>query len=186
MTFGCEVQLLAWSETSQGGARITLQLADAEDLSFFQALTMKKGRGKEAIAGQRLMAGFAEIGDDEKPVKHEPTERNLAIEAETREISALAGNVKMRSSTSRFPDGLCGLAVKWLADEHFLRWIETCYPSVWDALQGDSEARAKYIICTTCGIESRSELNTNGVAAETFRSEFLLPYSEQRRKDGIA
>lgn len=92
---GCEVQLLAWSNTSTGGPRIVLQLADEADLEYFQRLTMAKGRGKNAIAGQRLMAAFQEIGDDETPAS-EP-------ELKGGELAQLAG--------------------KWCQREDFQEWV---------------------------------------------------------------
>ncbi len=59
-----EAMLMSWSETHSGGAKITLLLADPEDLEPFKAMTIKKGK----VAGQRLMYALVEIGHDEKPV----------------------------------------------------------------------------------------------------------------------
>ena len=67
-TFQGEVQLLNWSDTHRGGAKIVLQLADAADLEQFKLMTVKKGK----LAGQRLMAVMVEIGDDELPAEPEP------------------------------------------------------------------------------------------------------------------
>lgn len=64
IAFRGEVQLLRWSETSNGGATITLALSDPSDLENFKLMTLKKGQQ----AGQRLMAVMVELGDDEKPV----------------------------------------------------------------------------------------------------------------------
>lgn len=65
IAFQGEVQLLNWSETHNGGAKIVLQLADAADLERFKSMTVKKGNH----AGQRLATVMVEIGDDEKPIK---------------------------------------------------------------------------------------------------------------------
>lgn len=64
IAFQGEVQLLNWSETHNGGAKIVLQLADAADLEAFKAMTVRKGK----VAGQRLAVVMVEIGDDEQPV----------------------------------------------------------------------------------------------------------------------
>ena len=62
-TINLEAMLLRWSETSNGGATIVLQLADPDDLEQFKLMTLAKGK----IAGQRLQCVMVEIGDDELP-----------------------------------------------------------------------------------------------------------------------
>jgi len=62
-TINLEAMLLRWSETSNGGATIVLQLADPDDLEPFKLMTLAKGK----IAGQRLQCVMVEIGDDELP-----------------------------------------------------------------------------------------------------------------------
>lgn len=70
--FQGEVQLLNWSETHNGGAKIVLQLADAADLEAFKVMTVRKGK----VAGQRLATVMVEIGDDERPIEPAaPTQR---------------------------------------------------------------------------------------------------------------
>lgn len=61
--FHGELMLLSWRETHNGGASVTFQLADADDLHAFKRMTLKKGK----VAGQRLAAVLVEIGDDEQP-----------------------------------------------------------------------------------------------------------------------
>lgn len=65
IAFNAEVQLLRWSDTSNGGATITLALADHADLEIFKLMTIKKGQQ----AGQRLACVMVEIGDDEQAVE---------------------------------------------------------------------------------------------------------------------
>lgn len=64
VAFQGEVQLLGWSESHSTGAKIVLQLADADDLEAFKLMTVAKGK----VAGQRLAIVAVEIGDDEQPV----------------------------------------------------------------------------------------------------------------------
>lgn len=67
-TFQGEVMLAGWSETHNGGAKVTFWLQDADDLAAFKAMTVAKGK----TAGQRLALVAVEIGDDEQPVqRHE-------------------------------------------------------------------------------------------------------------------
>jgi hypothetical protein len=67
-TFQGELQLAGWSETHNGGCKVTFWLPDAAELDAFRALTVRKGN----TAGHRFMAALVEIGDDEQPVQHEP------------------------------------------------------------------------------------------------------------------
>lgn len=62
-TFNQEVMLAGWSETHNGGAKVTFWLADSASLESFKAMTVAKGK----TAGQRLAMCLVEIGDDEQP-----------------------------------------------------------------------------------------------------------------------
>lgn len=67
-TFTGEMQLAGWSETHNGGCKVTFWLPDAAELDAFRALTVRKGN----TAGHRFMAALVEVGDDEQPVQPEP------------------------------------------------------------------------------------------------------------------
>lgn len=67
-TFSGEFQLAGWSESHNGGCKVTFWLADSSDLDAFRAMTVRKGNQ----SGHRLAAVLVEIGDDEKPVQPEP------------------------------------------------------------------------------------------------------------------
>jgi len=95
IAFQGEVQLLNWSDTNNGGAKIVLQLADAEDLEKFKAMTVRKGKQ----AGQRLAVVMVEIGDDEQPIEQpEPKQK---------------------------PGMLCVMACTFCADPMFQDWLNT-------------------------------------------------------------
>lgn len=64
-TFHGEMQLAGWSESHNGGCKVTFWLQSSEDLEAFRALTVRKGN----TAGQRFMAALVEVGDDEQPVQ---------------------------------------------------------------------------------------------------------------------
>lgn len=81
-TFQGEVMLAGWSETHNGGAKVTFWLQDADDLAAFKAMTVAKGK----TAGQRLALVAVEIGDDEQPVqRHEKPKGG--------ELARLAGQI---------------------------------------------------------------------------------------------
>lgn len=63
-TFSGEVQLAGWSESHNGGCKVTFWLQDSSDLEAFRTLTVRKGN----TAGHRMMAALVEIGEDEQPV----------------------------------------------------------------------------------------------------------------------
>jgi hypothetical protein len=93
IAFQGEVQLLNWSETHNGGAKVVLQLADSGDLEAFKLMTVRKGK----VAGQRLAVVMVEIGEDEQPVpQHEPKAR---------------------------PGELCVMACTFCADPKFWAWL---------------------------------------------------------------
>lgn len=62
-TFQGEVQFVTFSDSSKGGPRITLRLAERDELEAFV--------GKEA---KRFMCVLVEIGDDEQPVEKHASE----------------------------------------------------------------------------------------------------------------
>lgn len=72
-TFQGEVMLLGWSESHNGGAKVTFQLADPSDLEPFKAMTVAKGK----TAGQRLACVLVEIGEDEQPVPQQDQSADL-------------------------------------------------------------------------------------------------------------
>ena len=157
--FGFEGMLLRWANSSTGGPQITIQLQSEEDLVPFQNMTLAKGKQ----AGQRLMIGVSLIGDQETAVPVEVTEKERA--------GAKA------HSTSRFPDGFTGLAVKWCIDEQFQAWL-------WDQFPADRveeltrEEWCKMMICDLCGVDSRKLLDTDPDARILFNDIFRAPYME--------
>jgi len=68
VAFQGEVMLAGWSQTHNGGAKVTFWLSDEDDLDAFKAMTVAKGK----TAGQRLALVAVEIGDDEQPVIQQP------------------------------------------------------------------------------------------------------------------
>ena len=149
--FTGEMQLMNWGESSSNGAWVKFWIAP-EDLEAFRHLKCRSGK----IAGHRMMAALAEIGDDEQPVaqpKHDDQE----------------------------PKGgaLAKLAGMWCADPDFWRFLAS------DARNGNPQdaEQAKHNLYRLCGITSRAELDHNPEAAERFHSEIRLPF--MRWKQGV-
>ncbi|QMV32477.1 hypothetical protein KMC50_gp55 [Ralstonia phage Claudette] len=146
-TFQGEVQLAGWSETHNGGCKVTFWLADATDLDVFRALTVRKGN----TAGHRLACVLVEIGEDELPVT--PPEP-VAPAPEKPQGGALAKLAGMLCSNSDF----------WrFLTEHFRA-------SITNAEQAAGAMRE------ICKIKSRAELDNDQDAASIFHEAIRLPY----------
>lgn len=164
----CDVMLLGWSETHSGGAKVTLQLSDVAELEPFKSMTIKKGK----IAGQLLKACFVEVDGNGEPVQpDEPAKKG----------------------GGKFPGGLCGLAVRWCGETHFIEWIMDTYPHIHaDALQsmmcGESTPIndvSAWCVKKICGIGSRKELDTNDLARARFEELIRVPYAAHRKELGL-
>ena len=143
IAFQGEVMLAGWSETHNGGAKVTFWLADEGDLAAFKSMTVAKGK----TAGQRLAIVAVEIGDDEQPVA-----RDAVIPA--------SGKPK-------------GEKLSWLA-------VQLCKNSKFLEFAGVSnETNAREWILDMCGsISSRSDLDSDGEAAEMFHANVRKPFRD--------
>lgn len=168
-TIQADVMLLGWSETHNGGAKITLQLADVAELEPFKKMTLAKGK----IAGQLLTAVFVEVDGNGQPVAPEPE----------------APAAKKRGG-GKFPLGYCGLAVTWCGEPSFLHWISEYYPLWWREYikvvgTAPQDVAAAWMVKKVCGIASRKELDTNDHARAIFESEIREPYMAFRKERGL-
>lgn len=144
--FQGEVQLAGWSESHSGGCKVVLWLSDASELDAFRAMTVRKGNQ----AGQRMMAVFVEIGDDEQPVPPQPAE----------------------PQEERKGGPLARLAGIWCADPGFRAWVSSHY----NTRVGNPEEAAD-VIRKVCGIPSRAELDHDPRARTLFDQHFRIPYN---------
>lgn len=104
-TFSGEIMLLGWRESHSGGATVTFQLSDPDDLEPFRRMTVAKGK----TAGQRLACVLVEIGDDEQPAP--------IIETEIKEDKPKGGE-------------LAKLAGIWCNDPRFWDWVSDNFQEV--------------------------------------------------------
>lgn len=153
VAFKDEVQLLSWSETSNGGAKIVFQLPDGQCLDPFR----DKALGKKG--GQRYMCVLVEIGDDEQPVRRGPEAGPLC------KLSAMwCGRVDFREWLEHhFPDTWFAAREK-LSEETFGE-----VPSV------DIAAETVRMVCDA---KSRKDLDTDPLARERFNLNIRLPFGK--------
>ncbi|CDY79454.1 Phage protein [Caballeronia glathei] len=154
--FQGELQLAGWSETHNGGCKVTFWLPDATELDAFRSLTVRKGN----TAGHRFMAALVEIGDDETPVQREPEPEKPKGGA----LAVLAGRLCM--------------------DPEFWRFLENEYGVSFHACQAANEA-AQWIR-EQCGVASRAELDHNEEAAATFHRVVRGPWQKYCQRRGAA
>lgn len=150
--FQDEVMLAGWSESHNGGAKVTFWLSDPSALESFRAMTVAKGK----TAGQRLACVLVEIGDDENPVE-----------------SAIK-----ESSTTEKPKGgvLARLAGQWCNTQAF--WDFLLREHEYTVGNEPDAAKTLYELC---GIASRAELDHNPSAADKFHKLIRVPFMEYQR-----
>jgi hypothetical protein len=192
-TIQIEVMLLSWSDTASGGAKIVLQLADPDELDAFKQMTL----AKKGHAGQRLMCVLVEIDPDtERPVQY--PEQAVTTATTTLPVgtagtpASTEAKPAKRNGHSHFPEGLCGLAVKWSQDADFVEWLwsehgEEAY-QVNEGLPDNAplDALAGGTIKLLCNIVSRKELDSNEDAKAKFNVLIRVPYSAHRKEIGLA
>ena len=89
---------------------------------------------------------------------------------------------------SKFPTGLCGLAVKWCSDPHFHNWLDYEFIEEMAAAGIDAktpEDQAAAVIKRVCKIDTRKELDTIHSAGAMFREHIMGPYIQARKDDHI-
>jgi hypothetical protein len=146
--FQDEVMLAGWSETHNGGAKVTFWLNDSDSLEAFKRMTVAKGK----TAGQRLACVLVLLNDDDTPASLQ--EQLQAIPTD-----------KIK--------GLALLAVHWCKDPKFHEFIRNKLH-----VDCRNEHEAKEVVLELCGITSRKELMTSESAQYSFDREFRIPFME--------
>lgn len=150
--FQGEVQLASWSVSHNSGAKVSFWLSDEDDIEPFKTLTARKGR----MAGQRMMAVFVLIGDDEQP---------LDPDAETPRSNALSLSAVLLCRDPVFQG--------YVADS--LKWSP--------ASPKEREEQAAKFVRDYCRVSSRSELDASPTAAQLF-ARLMSEYRNWRRATG--
>ena len=163
-----EAMLLRWSLTSNGGATLVLQLADADDLEPFKSMTLKKGN----VAGQRLACAIVEIGDDEKPVQDEP---------KVAPSEPVVGTPPEDVSTGLKGGELSQLAGRWCKDPAFQTWLILKFPNEWplgSSSPFDPAEEAAACVRKICGVTSRAMIDHDPNAGRSFHKLIREPYHD--------
>jgi hypothetical protein len=161
-TFQGEVQFASYGDSSRGGPRVTLRLADRDELERFI--------GKE---GKRFACVLVEIADDETPAEPEkPAPARKAVP------------VKRHGP-------LCQWAVERCGEPVFQSWLRPQYDramggngSGWgdvtpmDDFKGNHAEYAAHCIKVICMVDSRKEFDTDPAAGQRFKDLVMRPYSE--------
>lgn len=167
-TFQGELQLAGWSESHNGGCKVTFWLADPSDLDAFRSLTVRKGN----TAGHRLAAVLVEIGDDERPVDRQPSESGDRC-GHSHNVDSPGSRANTGDSEDISEDIPKGRPLaKWAA----MRCQEAPFRRLFGCATED-EMRARILI--VCGIKSRSELDSNPAAAGLFKRNFMEPWRDR-------
>jgi len=149
-TIDFEAMLLRWSETSNGGSTIVLQLVDDGDLAPFKGMTLKKGK----IAGQRLQCFLVEIDEQEQPIAPPAPGKGG-------QLSILAARwcrdpeFQQWINKALAPPFAVGLDMNLTEDEI-----------------------ATSLLRSVCGIKSRAELDHDDLAAARFEAHIRRPYMD--------
>lgn len=190
-TIQAEVMLLDWSTSRRGGSKLILAISD-DELEFFKMLTFKDGNR----AGQRMMMVCVPLADDDQPVALNvapaqdpvgtPTTPSVADSPAAAEKPARRGH---------YPDGLCGLAVRWSTDpkivDDFVSWLwDADGENVYNANEklpdgAGSSDLASAAIREICHVESRKALDMDKAAGKIFRDRILHPYGASRKARGL-
>lgn len=133
-TISFEAQMAGWSQTHNGGCKLTLWLNE-EDLDKFKLMTVKKGN----CAGQRLMCVVVEVGDDEQP---KPQDRDRRPGALLQSSIMLAKDEHFQKFALEYDDGpMVGLS----AEEHAANCIRRfCRVDSRKELDGSADAKALF------------------------------------------
>lgn len=184
---------LTWSHN--GGWVLKVQVSE-EDAEYFKSHTAKKGDR----AGQIYACQFVLMGDDGKPETAEPPRATVLVSDVPASGVAPKGSTPNAEPKPRPPateaqraamTGLCGLAIKWCADQHFQEWAAFTYPESWgeafEKLAKNDDDAASYVVKRECGLESRKDLNDPALAGgiAIFKAKIMGPYVECRTNDGL-
>ncbi|WP_033472896.1 hypothetical protein [Bordetella bronchiseptica] len=160
VAFQGEVMLAGWSQTHNGGAKVTFWLQDDTDLEAFKAMTVAKGK----TAGQRLALVAVEIGDDEEPVS--PQSQSTPTPAEKLkggDLARLAGQLCVNPEFQRF-------AAHMQSGPNYLASSDQFTATNW--------------LREMCGVDSRADLDHDIEAAARFHERVRKPFLEWKGRMG--
>ncbi len=159
-----EVYLGAWSdevESSTGRTDPWFKVF-LSDRGMLENIRSQDVRGKAKEGGKRYMLVMVEIGDDEQPVKK-----------------------------SKHMGSLSNVAAILCQDKQFGPWFKVANNAAYTACVNshgadwqtlDAEDRCRELILYTCSINSRAKLDTDDLAAQTFREQIAEPFNAFKKE----
>jgi len=159
VAFKGEMWLLGWKETHNGGATVTFQLSDPEELEAFKKMTVSKGK----VAGQRFACVLVEIQDDETPINQNNKRR---IE---KEELIKGGPLSKRAGI------LCN-------DSDYLGYL-ILHKHITKGEKKAMVEAAEVYVRNMCGVTTRKMLDHDKEAGHKFRTFVLSPFLEAYAND---
>lgn len=169
-TFQGEVQFAGYADGSRGGPRVTLRLADRDELGKFIGME-----------GKRFMAVLVEIADDETP-------------AEPEKPAAAPRKAVQRDRMAP----LLEWAVYRCAEPQFQQWIRRQYDLAmggdgtgWGDVSPATDFKNKvedyaaHCIKVLCQVDSRTEFDTDAAAGERFKALVMRPYAAWMKEQQV-
>lgn len=168
--FAGEVQFAGYSDSSRSGPRVTLRLADRDDLARFIGLE-----------GRRFMAALVPIADDE--TADAPDRARSAPESVQNGLpgAPAAGESAAKAPPRAKGGALAQLAGRLCAAPEFWDWVGETYQ-----VRIDSEAGCARWLREALGVESRAEIDADEDVAADFHRDIRRPYVEWQRARGVA
>lgn len=157
-TFAGEVQFAGYSDSSRGGPRVTLRLADRDDLERFIGCESK-----------RYMAVLVEIADDETPA---PAPSPAAPKVQRERMAPLCEWAVMRCGERPFQDWCQQMVLDGKVLRHRHGTVSR-------------EEGARLVLLALCEVESRRELDTNPEAAKRLHERVRKPYAAWLAQQGV-
>lgn len=165
-TFQGEVQFAGYADGSRGGPRVTLRLADRDELEKFIGME-----------GKRFMAVMVQIADDETPAEPAAPRR--------------ATPVKRHGPLCQWAVERCGEPVfqSWLRPQYDRAlggngsgWGDV---TPMDDFGGNFAEYTAHCIKVLCKVESRKEFDTDLAAGERFKTLVMRPYAAWLKVNGV-
>lgn len=177
--FEGEVQFAGYTDSSRNGPRVTLRLADRDELQRFVGLE-----------GKRFMVALVEIAEDGTPVSGGPASAETQDEA----------NLRMRKTLDAMPladkpkgGPLARLAGQWCAMPSFHAWLLRTMPDLCrvaiEAMDNPGELTPKpdsdiaaEVVRRVCNVASRADIDHNAWARDRFEALIRRPFMEELQR----
>jgi hypothetical protein len=178
IAYSGEMMLAGWTESHNGGRKVTFWLSDDSAEHPFKRFTSRAGK----VAGQRFMVAFVQLDDNEQPVDQEAAQKAAGA---AKQASAHRQPSAPKESTSGPEKG--GELAKWAGilcnDPVFWEWARLTHPETWSSAWDhatEKDGGWAIFIRHFCGIRSRRELDHNAEAGRKFREEIMKPFHKWR------